>query len=283
MDRANGIKSIRAFTIIELLVVITIIGLLASVVVSSLNSARKSAITMTAVEFASNNYHVTGINDIFDMNFNEADGGSGSLPKDSMGNWSTAQTVYHSPLTPFTDKGSSMDTVHASPGYPKMVPRSPISVANGMTASIWFNTTMTSGTKYIYNIDKTDGAHSLEVELDTSPVQIKSIILEDKYPVFSVPYNDGLWHNVTISLAIAGAQTNYSVYYDGQLKSSGSTANIPSTLNTWVSVGWDGWSTYYTGYIDNFQIFSQALTSMDVRNIYAQGLIVHELATADLR
>lgn len=76
----------KAFTVIELLLVVAIIGLLSSIVLVSVKSLRSRATVVSGLQFESNIQHGFGVYSQGSWDFND---GSGGTAKDSSGNGNT--------------------------------------------------------------------------------------------------------------------------------------------------------------------------------------------------
>ena len=88
---------------------------------------------------------------------------------------------------------------------------------------------------------------------------------------------NGSWHNIVITYSGSRTVSGVKIYIDGVSKS---ITNITDTLSTNAPTGTTGaigsrtstFGTYYTGDIDEFGIWSRALTSTEVSQLYNGGV-----------
>lgn len=263
----------RAFTLVELLVVISIIGMLSSVVLVGLQGARDKGRTASLINFTTYNNRKLGIDTVLSVNFDGTGPSDTTAPVDKSGNgFSTASTITRSAQTPFST-GQSFD---ASAAGNLVMTRSTLTAqTTDYTLSAWVNRNTTSNvSEYIVSFDDPVNSPSRVMY-----VQVGANLLCWQHPGISVgtpvaSINDGKWHNILCSLK----GNTLSLYIDGKYVNqvSGITG-----VSGYTSVG-IGNSTSnaanFPGLIDNVEVYSQALTAFDIQNKYAVGLRTHTLA-----
>ncbi len=247
-------KSPNGFTLIELLMVVAIIGLLASIIITSLNGAREKGRIAAGQKFDSHTLQVIGASAAGVYDFNE---GTGTTTSGSLNN-SNMITLNSSSLwsTGYNGKGYAL-TFNGSSN----LGTTPLIKMNGTneTVSVWVKTTGTSmivGQGYSRRLFPNNWLFN-----DSSGSYNR---------IYFPAINDGKWHNVAYTLN----GTKIKVYVDGKFitdqvrigSSSTFSPNINAPMNPYNSAWQLGGNlcsgscnVFFNGSIDNLRIYNESI------------------------
>ena len=282
------IKTKKGFTLIELMVVISIVSLLSSIILSSLSTARQKATIAAGQIFDSSLFHNFGGQEpagIYDF-----DKGSGCTVEDESGN-NTNLTLNTSNgyLVNCTDAWATSANAHAGNSaiiFPLTAAADYYANSNGRTAPF----------------DKSNGSLSFWVKISDNTVAQEFVLIGDRFcnscfaiqsdangkirvvvfdpathqfsSIQKMPTNQ--WINVSVSWNSAN---NIILYINGKQDSS---------ANTYVSTYYiAGTSSFNVGsgylrtrgqIIDDFRVYTHSMQTGEAESLYAEGAAKHGIA-----
>jgi len=258
----------RAFTLLELLVVITIIGVLASIVVVSMSGSTDSATIAKGKAYAQQVHALLGSNAVGIWNFDE---GTGDTVYDISGYGNDGTLAGDTHFVPSDIEGYAL-SFDGTGDYVDITTNLSSYITDEITIEMWIYPYLvpTSGHDYILNWYHTVSlttSYQVCVGCGVFFCRIDGI----SYPVYGkniIPENE--WMHI-----IGTREENIiRLYKNGILEGEGtnvSTGKIDNATTLYIaqypSAGYQ-----FNGLIDEVRIYSEALSATEIQKHYVQGL-----------
>jgi len=276
-------KSLTGFTLIEVLLVISIIGLLSSIVLVAASSARDKAKRAAGLHFEAQVYHAVGAYAVgmwnFDNNLN-----------DSSGNNNTGTCTSCPGYVQDTPSGTGYAlSFNGSNNYVDCGNTTSLNPATALTMATWIKSTGNTESDGRI-ISKRDASGAYEILLITASGRIEVYILTPGggTSVDSLSsVQDGKYHFI----AVTRNETNLKIYIDGKLDNTGvvTSGSVANSANLIIGRYSLSPMRFFNGLIDEVRVYAEALSSAQIQKLYAEeagerGLIVgviHESAARE--
>ncbi len=260
----------NGFTLLELLIVISIVGILASVTMISYPSVTKKARLANAIKFSDNVRGSLQPEMVAWWKFDET---SGTVAKDSW--WNQLHGTINGATWVQGIKGNALSFDGAS-SYVNMGNNIFLKPSGAFTYSVWFKIPVTqssrmllgdwiSGTGIVIGISDSQ-SNRLKFHMNSASAEnvlTNSTDLNNNQWYYTV----GIWDGVTATLYLNGDKVDTKT--TGMVHTASS---INFNIGRWVG----GSSQYFNGLIDDVQIYSVALPVAVIQQHYAEGLPTHQ-------
>jgi len=259
----------KSFTLLELLVVITIIGILTSIVVVSMSGSTDSATIAKGKSYAQQVHALLGANAVGVWNFDE---GEGTTAYDISG-YKNNGIIYGASYISSPVSGNALN-FNGSSDYINCGNYESLNIDPPITYESWVNVSSSFDTFIVaYFMSKGSGSVA-GINFGFSGTHItehkgKAIIYNGSFSIYSTkPISNNVWHHL---IAINDGITS-KIYIDGQFSNSG-TQTITNNPDLSLNIGRRANSQFYfPGLIDEVRIYSEALPSAEIQKHYVQGL-----------
>lgn len=240
MHRHNiSAKYKRAFTMVELLVVISILSFLASILFASLNKSSDKAIMAAGKKFESSTFNIKGDQATHEYDFeNFLTDSAASSPGGASDLIMNGNNIAYNPNSPV---GKIDGNYISLPGDTYLTGTADLKETN-YSVGFWFKTSITSGGLFQASRNGGGGLPSYDRDISLSGGKVCASVFVSFVPFAtekicsSNTYNDDKWHYVLHSVGSSGQ----GLYVDGVKVNKGSaTASAFSTQNQF-NIGYTG-------------------------------------------
>jgi prepilin-type N-terminal cleavage/methylation domain-containing protein len=247
----------KSFTLLELLVVIAVIAILAATVMVSLNSTRQIAQEARGLKFSQNIKSTLATDLVGEWTFDSVDI-QGNIAKDTSGNGNNG-TIYGA--TPV--QGKVREALSFDGNDYVQIKNSPSLNLPGDNESV-FLWVKHNNSDYIF-FQNNGWSRRLYKNYWAFYSPLKYLQLPG--------LNDNNWHFV--GYTIMG--TKVDAYLDGKLVDTATITVPPANSYWWIGrvCGGATCESYYTGLVDEVQIYNRALTAYEIKALYAEGKMRH--------
>ena len=288
-------KYSKAFTLLELLVAVSVISMMSSVILAAVQNARDKGRISGGIRFATNAYRAFGdkMSAYFDFNGNPTyKDVAGSIAVASPASSPNGQTPVKQSTSYSSYAYSSINFARNTPsGTYQFLRTFNTSTNNAIVLppagaiSVWIRANSDSA---VDNLIAADGAgtptFSMYIPNSSSASNANQVVVVDKTTLVSgVKVADGNWHNITWSSPTNGPE---KLYVDGNLVDQEDITGSRSSKKFFY-IGYNGkvpettGALAFQGDMDDFMMFQQDLAESEVKQIYAMGAPSHPVAKAN--
>jgi prepilin-type N-terminal cleavage/methylation domain-containing protein len=267
----------RAFTLLELLVVITIIGILSSIVIVSMSGSTDSATIAKGKAYAQQIHALLGSNAVGIWNFDEGAVDTCSATEDvcdtsGYGNHGTFYGDTHFVDSDIEGYALSFD---GTEDYIDCGNDASLNVPTEITIESWVKFSHVIGTQMIISKRaewSTPSGYSLIFDYTT----VNGIEVRGRVNNYARALNAGLiadtWYHIVGILSDNGLKNK--IYINGINQTTNVSTSEPlenNTSNLYLGSR-PGLNSFFSGLVDDVRIYSEALPSTEIQKHYVQGL-----------
>ena len=285
----------RAFTLVELLVVISIIGMLSTIAIVSTNGSREKARLAAGASFAAQLDRVNGASSAGEWLFNE---GSGTTVGDASGGNHGGSLTNGPTWSTDTPSGTGYSvSLNGSNAYVTIPDYYGLKYAgNTLTLAVWIkpDPAEVDGGCILSKPWNWDGEYNYRICMSSN--RTLYLALQGGGVTYALSTTASISANKwSFVAATVDASQKVNLYIDGGLNVTGvgnisswvpvgGDSNISLAIGTLFpyGTGWGGNSAYsFNGLVDDPRVFNGVLSAERIRKLYAAGLASHRLAVSE--
>jgi len=257
------------FTLVELLVVISVIGMLASTVLVNMGGIKGKAQTAKGQSFSSSMIKTMGIDCLGAWEFDE---GSGTTANSAAEDFKGTLTNFNFDATSGWRSGSECVSVSClkfdgSNDYIDIA--DDLGDPDAMTLELWFKkANINQGSQYLMDARNGGNWWLLQDYVSGNCTDTEgNVCFNARVEIKSKDLANDRWYHV----AVAQDAVSTKIYLNGELKHSSTGTNPDLGVNLRIGTRYTN-SGFFNGYMDSVRVYSRMITAARIREDYFLGL-----------